>query len=86
MKVTGEKKGEKKGEKNNDRKNDRKITVHVPSELLERAREQSGQGITETVRRGLRLVAAGGTYTRLRQLRGRRPLSVDLDELRRDRR
>lgn len=74
MKVTGKKKA------------DRKITVHVPSELLERAREQSGQGITETVRRGLRLVAAGGTYTRLRQLRGRRPLSVDLDELRRDRR
>ncbi len=66
-------------------KAEKKITVHVPEELLARAREQTGESITETVRRGLRLVAASGTYDRLRQLRGRRPLAVDLEELRRDR-
>ena len=45
-------------------KAERKITVHVPEELLDRAREQTGQGITETVRQGLRLVAAAETRYR----------------------
>ena len=40
---------------------ERKITVHVPEELLDRAQKSSRQGVTETVRQGLRLVAAGGT-------------------------
>jgi len=66
-------------------KTDRKITVHVPEDLLDKAREQTGQGITETVRQGLRLVAASGTYSRLRALRGRVSIRIDLDELREDR-
>ena len=33
----------------------RKITLEVPEDLLERARASSGEGITQTVRRGLRL-------------------------------
>ena len=49
----------------------RKITVEVPEELLERAQEASGEGITQTVRTGLRLVAASRTYARLRELRGK---------------
>ena len=36
----------------------RKITVEVPAELLEKAQEESGAGITKTVRAGLQLVAA----------------------------
>ncbi len=64
----------------------KKITVHVPEELLAKARESTGQGITETVRQGLRLVAAGEAYQRLRELRGKVELGVDLDELRQDRR
>jgi hypothetical protein len=47
-----------------------KIAVEVPEELLRRAQEASGQGITQTVRTGLQLVAASLTYARLRQLRG----------------
>jgi hypothetical protein len=49
----------------------RKITVEVPEELLEKAQQASGEGITQTVRTGLQLVAASRTYARLRELRGK---------------
>ena len=65
---------------------EKKITVHVPGELLEKARRETGAGITETVRQGLRLVAAGDTYRKLRKLRGRVKIDIDLSELREDRR
>jgi hypothetical protein len=64
---------------------DRKITVHVPEDLLDRAQASSGQGITETVRQGLRLVAAGETFRRVARLRGTVRFSVDLTRLREDR-
>jgi hypothetical protein len=63
----------------------RKITVHVPGDLLAQAQKSTGQGITETVRRGLQLVAAGETYRRLRELRGKMRISIDLETLREDR-
>jgi hypothetical protein len=49
----------------------RKITVEVPPELLAKAQRASGSGITQTVRTGLKLVAASHAYARLRQLRGK---------------
>jgi hypothetical protein len=64
---------------------DRKITVHVPQELLDRARQSTGKGITETVRRGLQLLAAGDAYVRLRELRGKVDIQIDLEALREDR-
>ncbi len=64
----------------------KKITVHVPEELLAKARDSTGRGITETVRQGLQLVAAGEAYKRLRELRGKVDLQVNLAELRQDRR
>jgi hypothetical protein len=63
----------------------RKITVEVPAELLERAQRAGGTGVTETVRTGLRLVAASQTYARLRQLRGKVRFSRTLAELKADR-
>ncbi|MFP6654386.1 MAG: hypothetical protein VCB25_02085 [Myxococcota bacterium] len=63
----------------------RKITVEVPEELLERAQKASSVGITGTVRRGLKLVAAGRAYDELRTLRGKVRLGVDLETLREDR-
>jgi hypothetical protein len=63
----------------------RKITVEVPPELLEKAQRASGTGITQTVRRGLQLVAASRTYTRLRQLRGKVRFTRSLAELKTDR-
>ena len=63
----------------------RKITVEVPRELLEKARQASGVGITQTVRTGLQLVAASGAYARLRQLRGKVRFTRTLAELKSDR-
>ncbi len=63
----------------------RKITVEVPIELLEKAQRASGAGITQTVRSGLRLLAASRTYDRLRQLRGTVRFTRTLAELKADR-
>lgn len=64
---------------------ERKVTVHLPQDLLTRAQKATGQGITETVRQGLRLVAAGDTFRRVANLRGTVKFSVDLARLRDDR-
>jgi hypothetical protein len=63
----------------------RKITLEVPEDLLERALAASGEGITQTVRQGLQMVAAGGAYEELRRLRGKVKLGIDLEALREDR-
>ena len=63
-----------------------KVTVELPVALLERARASTGEGITGTIRRGLELVAATRAQQQLRALRGKVKFSIDLDELRRDRR
>ena len=63
----------------------RKITVHVPGDLLEQAQKATGQGITETVRRGLQLVAAGEANRQLRAMRGKMRVSIDPKALRDDR-
>ncbi len=66
--------------------NAQKITVQVDRELLKRAREQTGKGVTATVRQGLELVVPGQVYDRLRALRGKAGFSIDQRELRKDRR
>jgi len=66
-------------------KNARKITVEVPPDLMEKAQRATGAGITETVRKGLRLVAASHAYARLLQLRGKVRFSRSLSELKDDR-
>lgn len=62
-----------------------KITVEVPEELLARAREASGENLTATVRRGLRLVAAGAAFRGLRARRGKVRDWPTLETLRADR-
>ena len=64
---------------------ERKITLNVPEELLAAAQRTSGQGVTETVRQGLRLVAAGETFRRVARLRGSVKFSLNLEKLRADR-
>ena len=64
---------------------ERKITLNVPEELLAAAQRTTGQGVTETVRQGLRLVAAGETFRRLSKLRGSVKFTVNLERLREDR-
>ena len=63
----------------------RKITVEVPNDLLENALSATEEGITQTVRRGLELVAAGRAYEELRRLRGKIRFGVELASLREDR-
>jgi hypothetical protein len=63
-----------------------KVTVHIDSDLLRRAQERTGEGVTGTIRQGLALVAASEAYERLRALRGKVKFSIDLKELRQDRR
>jgi hypothetical protein len=63
----------------------RKITVEIPEELLEKAQQATGSGITQTVRTGLQLVAASHAYDRLRQLRGKVRFSRTFAELKDDR-
>jgi hypothetical protein len=63
----------------------RKITVEIAEDLLEKAQQASGTGITQTVRTGLQLVAASRTYARLRHLRGKVRFSRSVAELKADR-
>ena len=63
----------------------RKVTVELPRELLRKAQRTTGAGITATIRQGLELVAAGRACEELLRLKGKVPLSIDLDELRQDR-
>jgi len=63
----------------------RKITIEVPRELLEKAQQASGTGITQTIRDGLQLVAASQTYSQLRSLRGKVHFSLTAVDLKADR-
>ena len=63
----------------------RRITVVVPAELLAKAQEASGAGITQTIRVGLELIAAGRAYERLLKRQGKVRFSRTLEELKADR-
>jgi hypothetical protein len=64
----------------------KKVTVYLPTDLLERALASTDGNITETIRKGLELMAASQAYDSLRKLRGRVSLSLDITKLREDRR
>ena len=64
----------------------KKVTAHLPEDLLARAQKATGEGITETLRRGLQLVSASEAYDNLRRLRGKVKFSIDLKKLKEDRR
>jgi hypothetical protein len=63
----------------------RKITVEVPTELLRKAQEASGAGITQTIRSGLELMAASRAYARLLEMKGTVHFSRPLADLKADR-
>jgi len=66
-------------------KGEQKITVHVDSELLAKAQKATRAGISETVRKGLELLAATEAYDQLLKMRGKVKFSVNLNELLEDR-
>lgn len=63
----------------------RKITVQVDGQDLERAQELTGEGVTETVRAGLKRLAQLQAQRDLAKLYGTFKFTIDLDELREDR-
>jgi hypothetical protein len=63
----------------------RKITVEIPEDLLEKAQQATGAGITQTIRTGLQLAAASQAYDRLLELRGKVKFSLTWQELKDDR-
>lgn len=63
----------------------RKITVEVPKDILALAQAQTGSGISETVRTGLKKLAGMRAQEELRKLRGTFKFFIDLNELRADR-
>jgi len=63
----------------------RKITVEVPVELLDKAQRATGTGITQTVRKGLQIIAASDAYENLRKLKGKVRFSLTSEELKDDR-
>jgi len=63
----------------------KKITVEIPEELLDKAQQATGVGITQTIRTGLQLVAASQAYDRLLGLRGKVKFSLTWQELKDDR-
>lgn len=64
----------------------RKITVHVPAALLAAAQSETGEGVTETVRKGLELLKRARAYKELAKLRGKIKFDLSLDDIRHDRR
>jgi len=67
-------------------KSEKKITVMLPEELLEKAMQASGVGITPTLKKGLELVAAKNVYKQLLKLKGKyKGLEFDLESSRKDR-
>jgi hypothetical protein len=62
----------------------KKLTLQVPNDLLARATQATGEGITPTIQRGLELVVASEAYRDLRSLKGKVKLGLDLKELRQD--
>lgn len=63
----------------------KKITVYVEEALLKEAIAASGLGLSEAVREGLRTLSRRRAGQKLRQLRGRLKLELDVAALREDR-
>ena len=63
----------------------RKITVEVPEHDLVSAQAYTGEGVTETVRAGLKKLATSKAQQEFRKLRGTFKITIDLNELREDR-
>ncbi len=62
----------------------KKVTLFLPQDLIQKAKKSTGEGITQTVRKGLQLVASQSAFEGVRKLRGKIDLKLDLDSLRKD--
>ena len=60
----------------------KKITVNVPVDTLERAKQLTGKGVTETIVAGLEELERRSKRDALRSLKGKVRFELDLDETR----
>ena len=63
----------------------RKVTVELPPDLLEKAQQATGSGLTQTIRAGLQLLAASEAFAELRKMRGKVQFTRTAEELKFDR-
>lgn len=63
----------------------RKITVLLPEDLIAKALEATGDGLTPTLKKGLELVAAKNAYQGLLKLKGKFDLGLSYDQVKKDR-
>lgn len=63
-----------------------KITVHIPQHILEMAMNVTSKNITETVKQSLQEIANRKACENFRSLRGKVNFSLNLAELREDKR
>ncbi len=61
----------------------KKITANIPAKLLQRAQENTGLGITETLVAGLEELERSRKRSALRMLRGKVRFELSLDKTRR---
>ncbi len=64
----------------------RKVTVQLPESDLSLAQELTGEGVTETIRTALKALANQRRQQEFRKLRGTFKFTIDLADLRKDRR
>lgn len=57
----------------------RKITANIPGGLLREAQKVTGEGITETLIAGLRVLRRQLAYREFQNLKGNLNLDIDLD-------
>ena len=57
----------------------KRVTVNLPSDLLREAEGITGQGITETLVAGLKLLSMRGAYKKAIALRGKLDLRIDIE-------
>ena len=62
----------------------KKVTIYLPRDLLKRATDKTGKGITETVRDALEVVVANSASVKIAQYRGKVNMTVNIDDLRMD--
>jgi len=60
----------------------RRVTANLPEDLLEKAMEVTGGGITETLVEGLEQLRRRRFYEKFMALKGKIHLDVDIDESR----
>jgi len=64
----------------------KRVTANLPAALLQDAMAVTGEGITETLVEGLKLVRRSGAFKKAMLLQGKIQLDVDLEESRERRR